>query len=130
MNFAAILAADHADQAAFFSTDASGQQLRAWFPAAPGIKPASFPNAIAAHLGTTTQQDRDLAGLVDRKVRQLTVSVATADLPAAFRNAVSDTIPKMQVIRVGYVAIDAVSYRVIASRTAAGITEMDLELLT
>lgn len=130
MNFAAILAADHADQAAFFSMDAGGQQLRAWFPDAPGTRPPSFPNAVTAHLGTTTQQDRDLTGLVDRKVRQLTISAALADLPAAFRNAVSDTIPKMQCLRVGYAAEAAVSYRVIASRTAAGLTEMDLELLT
>lgn len=127
-SFAEIIAGDQEDFADFFSTNAAGDQLKVWFPSAPGVKPAAFPNAILTLGGTTTQADRDLLRAVDRKKKQFTVSVATASLPAAFRNGIGDTIPKQQVIKLGRSAETAVSFLVTASRSSAGITEMDLEV--
>lgn len=128
MSFAATMARRHAASASFYSRREDGQALTVWFPDAPGVKPASFTNAITCHMGTVNSADKDIISGIDRRVRNLAISFATADLPSMFKTALGlDKIQVAQAIKVGYEEADAIKYTVKSASSACGITQLELD---
>jgi len=127
MSFAALTARRHASIARRFASNAAGELLKVFFPTTPGARATEFPDAVTAMQGQTNKADKDVSHLLDQKKSTHTISVITAELPAAYRRGDRDSIPKQQILKLGHTIETAVSYKVTSSSSAAGITQIEFD---
>lgn len=125
MAFQDIIARRMARQIARFSPGEG--PVKCWFPASRGPSASAFPTGIDCQKGAAPSASKDVAGLLDRRVRTTTVSFITSLLPELFRKGDQDTIPQRQIVRIGVTLEAAVAYQVTTSNSDNGITQLELE---
>jgi len=128
MGFTSIISRRHARAALFYSRREDGQALTVWFPDAAGANPTSYPNALLCQIGSVVSGDRDLLAGIDRRVRSLAISVATADLPTAFKTSLGlEKLRVAQPVKVGYDSDTAILYLIKSASSASGVTQLELD---